>query len=339
MVFEQLAHDLDLLCNAHVDEADNARMRQPAHENQFAEILVLGNENRRSSRASASSASSVASVHPCCPATFVRGSSIYPFCCFAAHCRIRATLLSIPNTPTVSTRRYARTYRIAKGYNCAAAINPLILPPVAAYGTAPGGKYPITLPHAAAAMEASSPPPGGRMNAPAISTIHDTLSPQLGASPVTGRYAIVGTKPLVTSSVISTIRAVGLARCATRPANVLPHHCTGSLPHSRFARKRMAMITPAVATTITHTMVATAGIPANRPNTPTSTVSHHVHSENGTDRTATITSNGLHSLGSSSPPGRDRTKFGHPNAKIAPSTNHIPTRMTPITAPAAATLS
>ena len=45
MAFKQLAHGGDLFRNAHFDEANDAGMRQAAHENQFAEILVLGQEN------------------------------------------------------------------------------------------------------------------------------------------------------------------------------------------------------------------------------------------------------------------------------------------------------
>ncbi len=45
MAFEQLAHGDDLFRDAHFDEANDAGMRQAAHEHQFAEILVLGQEN------------------------------------------------------------------------------------------------------------------------------------------------------------------------------------------------------------------------------------------------------------------------------------------------------
>ena len=46
MAFEQLAHGGDLFRNVHFDEANDAGVRQAAHENQFAEILVLGQEKQ-----------------------------------------------------------------------------------------------------------------------------------------------------------------------------------------------------------------------------------------------------------------------------------------------------
>ena len=42
---DQILHGGNLLCNPHLDEANNARMRQAAHKDQFAKILVFGDEH------------------------------------------------------------------------------------------------------------------------------------------------------------------------------------------------------------------------------------------------------------------------------------------------------
>ena len=45
MVLDQFTHGLHLLCNLHVDEANNARMRQAMHKHEFTEVLVFGDEH------------------------------------------------------------------------------------------------------------------------------------------------------------------------------------------------------------------------------------------------------------------------------------------------------
>ena len=45
MLFDQLSHRLHLLCHRHLDEADDTRMRQPAHKHQFAKVFVLRDED------------------------------------------------------------------------------------------------------------------------------------------------------------------------------------------------------------------------------------------------------------------------------------------------------
>ena len=45
MAFDRFAHGGDLLDHPHLDEADDTRVRQSAHENQLPEVLVLRDEN------------------------------------------------------------------------------------------------------------------------------------------------------------------------------------------------------------------------------------------------------------------------------------------------------
>jgi len=42
---DQIVHGGNLLYNLHLNEANNARMLQAAHKDQFAEILVFGDEH------------------------------------------------------------------------------------------------------------------------------------------------------------------------------------------------------------------------------------------------------------------------------------------------------
>ena len=60
MVLQQLTHGGHLLRNLHVDEADDAWIRQPMHKWELTEVLVVVMSTRPSSFASASSALSVA---------------------------------------------------------------------------------------------------------------------------------------------------------------------------------------------------------------------------------------------------------------------------------------